>query len=150
MPILTVQHKTAYRYANPVTFGDHRMMMRPRDSHDLRLVDTALTIAPAASVRWMHDVFGNSVAVAHFTRPARELLVESRFELRALPAAGERGDAGGIRAAFPVQLRRRRHPRPRPHGGAALCRSRAQDRLLGAQLRRGGQDARHAGRSWWR
>jgi len=38
MPVLTVTHTTTYRYANPVTFGEHRMMMRPRDSHDLRLM----------------------------------------------------------------------------------------------------------------
>ena len=58
MPVLTVTHTTTYRYANPVLFGEHRMMMRPRDSHDLRLLDTALIIRPAGKVRWIHDVFG--------------------------------------------------------------------------------------------
>ena len=88
MTILNVLHRTRYRYANPVRFGDHRMMMRPRDSHDLRLIDTGLTISPAANVRWMHDVFGNSVAVAQFSAPGRELMVEScfRFEHYPLPA----------------------------------------------------------------
>jgi transglutaminase-like putative cysteine protease len=88
MPILKVVHRTRYSYANPVTFGDHRMMMRPRDSHDLRLLDTGLTLSPPATVRWMHDVFGNSVAVARFSEPATELLVESsfRFEHYPLPA----------------------------------------------------------------
>jgi hypothetical protein len=37
MKILTVHHATTYRYAEPVGFGEHRLMMRPRDSHDLRL-----------------------------------------------------------------------------------------------------------------
>jgi transglutaminase-like putative cysteine protease len=89
MSILNVLHRTCYRYANPVSFGDHRMMMRPRDSHDLRLLDTGLTISPAAEVRWMHDVFGNSVAVARFCEPGQELLVESsfKFEHFPLPAA---------------------------------------------------------------
>ena len=58
-----------YSYATQVSFGPHRMMMRPRDSHDLRLIDTALTITPSASVRWLHDVFGNSVAIAEFWSP---------------------------------------------------------------------------------
>ena len=62
MPVLNVFHRTVYRYANPVTFGEHRMMMRPRDSHDLRLLETSLMIQPAAEVRWLHDVFGNSLA----------------------------------------------------------------------------------------
>jgi len=89
MTILKVVHCTRYRYANPVTFGDHRMMMRPRDSHDLRLIDTSLTISPAASVRWLHDVFGNSVAVAQFAEPASELLVESSFRSQHYPLPAE-------------------------------------------------------------
>jgi transglutaminase-like putative cysteine protease len=89
MTILNVLHCTRYRYASPVRFGDHRMMMRPRDSHDLRLIATSLTISPAATVRWMHDVFGNSVAVARFHEDGQELLIESsfRFEHYPLPAA---------------------------------------------------------------
>jgi transglutaminase-like putative cysteine protease len=85
MTILSVLHRTRYSYAQPVTFGPHRLMMRPRDSHDLRLIDTALTISPAASVRWLHDVFGNSVAVADFTEPGGELLVESAFRAEHYP-----------------------------------------------------------------
>ena len=61
------------------------MMMRPRDSHDLRLLDTSLAISPTASVRWLHDVFGNSVAIANFTEPAAELIVESSFHAEHFP-----------------------------------------------------------------
>jgi transglutaminase-like putative cysteine protease len=85
MTILTVQHKTSYRYANPVSFGEHRLMFRPRDSHDLRLLDTALTITPPAAIRWLHDVFGNSIAIATFSETARELVFESRFRARHYP-----------------------------------------------------------------
>jgi transglutaminase-like putative cysteine protease len=87
MTILSVLHRTRYSYATQVTFGPHRLMMRPRDSHDLRLIDTALTISPAASVRWLHDVFGNSVAVADFAEPGGELLVESSFRAEHYPLA---------------------------------------------------------------
>jgi transglutaminase-like putative cysteine protease len=85
MTILSVLHRTRYRYARPVTFGEHRMMMRPRDSHDLRLIDTALTISPTANIRWLHDVFGNSVAIATFAEPGAELLVESSFHAQHFP-----------------------------------------------------------------
>jgi transglutaminase-like putative cysteine protease len=89
MTILKVTHRTRYSYAQPVTFAPHRLMMRPRDSHDLRLLDTALSIAPAASVRWLHDVFGNSVAIADFAGPANELLVVSSFRAEHYPLTGE-------------------------------------------------------------
>jgi transglutaminase-like putative cysteine protease len=85
MTILNVRHRTQYRYAEPVTFGPHRMMMRPRDSHDLRLIDTGLSVAPNATMRWLHDVFGNSVAIADFTEPGDELLVVSSFRAEHYP-----------------------------------------------------------------
>jgi len=85
MTVLSVSHKTVYRYAKPVRFGDHRMMLRPRDSHDLRLLDTALSISPPATVRWLHDVFGNSIAIASFREAAAELVVHSSFRAEHFP-----------------------------------------------------------------
>jgi transglutaminase-like putative cysteine protease len=87
MPVLTVAHTTTYRYAGEVTFGEHRMMMRPLDSHDLRLLETSLILRPAATVRWIHDVFGNSIAIARFSEPAAELHVESMFRAEHFPLA---------------------------------------------------------------
>ena len=75
MKYLTVRHETHYRYSAPVTFGAHRLMLRPRDSHDLRLVDAELTLSPPGEMRWMHDVFGNSVAQVEFAQAATELLI---------------------------------------------------------------------------
>lgn len=67
MPILSVRHVTVYRYRRPVAFGGHRIMFRPRDSYDQRLIEATLDIEPRpASLRWMFDVFGNGVAVADF------------------------------------------------------------------------------------
>ncbi len=63
---LRIRHATTYRYALPVSFGPHRLMLRPRDSFDLRVVDTALAISPQAGLRWMHDAYGNSVGMATF------------------------------------------------------------------------------------
>ena len=74
MKLLTVRHATTYRYAAPVTFGQHRLMLRPRDSHDLRLVGAELSLSPPGKVRWLHDVFGNSVALVDFDEPAAELV----------------------------------------------------------------------------
>jgi transglutaminase-like putative cysteine protease len=83
--LLTVRHRTIYRYVNPVTLGQHRLMCRPRDSHDLRLIETGLTISPPARVRWIHDVFGNSIAIASFSEPATELTIESSFKAEHFP-----------------------------------------------------------------
>jgi hypothetical protein len=34
---LRIQHKTSYRYHEPVSLGPHRLMLRPRESRELRL-----------------------------------------------------------------------------------------------------------------
>lgn len=81
MTILDVWHTTVYRYSRPVRLGDHRLMLRPRDSHDLRLIETNLNLSPPAAIRWVHDVFGNSIAVASFVEPATELRIESHLRL---------------------------------------------------------------------
>lgn len=82
MPLLTVRHVTTYRYRQPVAFGEHRMMFRPREGHDQRILDVQLDITPEPTgIRWLHDVFGNSVAVARFAGRARELRFESVVRL---------------------------------------------------------------------
>jgi len=92
MSILRIRHRTSYEYRSPVELGEHRLMTRPRDSHDLRLLDAALTIDPAPSeVRWIHDVFGNSIAIVHFDSSMRTLglTVTSDFRAEHFPADPE-------------------------------------------------------------
>ena len=87
MTILSVRHVTTYRYRRPVAFGEHRMMFRPRDSYDQKLLDARLAIAPRPSeFRWIHDAFGNCVAIAGFKGKARELRFESTIRLDHSPS----------------------------------------------------------------
>jgi transglutaminase-like putative cysteine protease len=87
MPLLTIHHKTEYRYTHPVAFGEHRIMLRPRDGHDLRVLSGSLKIVPEPmSLRWIHDVFGNSVAIATFDERADRLSVESTAMVEHNPA----------------------------------------------------------------
>ncbi len=82
MSLLTVRHVTTYRYADPVGLGEHRMMFRPRESHDLRLIEAQLDIEPRPTqLRWVHDVFDNSVAVATFSGRTTELRFDSAVTL---------------------------------------------------------------------
>ena len=78
LSVLTVRHITVYRYREPVRLGEHRMMFRPRASHDLKLLKTSLNILPNPSrLRWLHDVFDNSIAIAEFDGSTSELRFES-------------------------------------------------------------------------
>jgi transglutaminase-like putative cysteine protease len=87
MPLLTIHHKTEYRYAHPVAFGEHRIMLRPRDSHDQHVLSGDLRIEPEPmQLRWIHDVFGNSVAIATFDERAESLTVTSTATVEHNPA----------------------------------------------------------------
>jgi transglutaminase-like putative cysteine protease len=86
MPILDIRHVTTYRYRRPVAFGEHRMMFRPRDGHDQRLIHALIAITPQPTeLRWLHDVFGNSVGVARFSGRASELRFDSQVRLEHAP-----------------------------------------------------------------
>ncbi len=78
MTVLHIRHRTTYRYREPVRLGPHRLMLRPRESRDVRLLSSTLEVTPAASVSWTNDVFGNAVATAGFAGRADELAIESR------------------------------------------------------------------------
>ena len=92
MPRVRVTHETAYRYEKPVSLLSHRLMLRPRDSHDLRLLETKLTVSPpASSTRWAHDVFGNSVCYLAFDRArlVEHLVVVSTLDLHHYPTRAD-------------------------------------------------------------
>jgi transglutaminase-like putative cysteine protease len=89
MPRVRVVHTTEYRYARPVRLTAHRLMLRPRDSHDLSLLDATLSLSPpGVMTRWAHDVFGNSIAYVEFGPRETDLLrIISRLDLEHYPLA---------------------------------------------------------------
>lgn len=78
---LRIQHRTTYRYAEKVLFGPHRMLLRPREGHDIQIERSVLDVTPAHRIDWIRDVYGNSIAVAHFMERASELMVYSDLVL---------------------------------------------------------------------
>lgn len=80
--LLRIVHQTVYRYHRPVTFMPHRLVLRPREGHDLRVESLALATIPRSEIVWSRDVFGNSVAQAYFTEPGEELRIESDVTVR--------------------------------------------------------------------
>ena len=89
MPRVRVVHTTEYRYLRPVRLTAHRLMLRPRDSHDLRLVEATIGVTPApATTRWAHDAFANSVAILHWDDGRSDLLrITSVLALVHFPSA---------------------------------------------------------------
>ena len=82
MPILTIRHVTTYHYRRPVAFGEHRIMLRPRDDGDQKVLRSGIAITPEPTcIDWTHDDFGNYVATARFSERAAELRFDSTIDV---------------------------------------------------------------------
>ncbi len=89
LPLITlrIDHTTTFRYRQPVSLGPHRLLLRPRESRDLRLISSDVAVTPAAAVAWAHDVYGNAVATATFQTMADNLVIVSVAEIQLSTAA---------------------------------------------------------------
>ena len=72
-----ILHRTYYNFPDEVRLQPHALRLRPREGHDLRIESSSLIISPEASVRWQRDMEDNSIAIASFVSPARQLSIES-------------------------------------------------------------------------
>jgi transglutaminase-like putative cysteine protease len=89
MPVFSVKHVTTYSYTEPVRLGEHRMLLRPRDSNDQRLLNASLQIHPRPQrIRWIHDVFDNCLAIATFSGTTRKLTIENNITLEHYASEG--------------------------------------------------------------
>jgi transglutaminase-like putative cysteine protease len=101
MSSLRITHETLYQYNRSIRFGTHRLVLRPREGHDLQVERMVLTIEPDYSIEWSRDVFGNSVATVDFHTEAAQLRIVSQVDvLRGeMPRLAERS---GIGVNYPI------------------------------------------------
>jgi transglutaminase-like putative cysteine protease len=102
MPILSVKHVTTYHYQQPVAFGEHRMMLRPRDDDDQKVLHSEIEITPKPKqLAWTRDIFGNHVATADFAERAAELRVVSNVRLHHAAAGFRAADIEDFARTYP-------------------------------------------------
>jgi transglutaminase-like putative cysteine protease len=77
-----ILHRTYYNFSAAVQLGPHALRLRPREGHELRIESSILEIDPPATLRWQRDVEDNSVAIATFAAPARQLSIESQVVIQ--------------------------------------------------------------------
>ena len=77
MQRFNIFHETEYLYTNTVNLGPHRLLVRPRDDHNVRIESSRLSITPSALVIWHRDELDNSVALATFNSPTTRLVITS-------------------------------------------------------------------------
>lgn len=79
---IRIQHLTEYLFSAPVTFNQHRLLIRPREGHDVRIESSKLVISPAYHIKWQRDVFDNSLAVVSFKEPSDKLTIASEVVIQ--------------------------------------------------------------------
>jgi transglutaminase-like putative cysteine protease len=77
MQRLRIKHLTEYLFPSPVKLNPHRLLLRPREGHDLRIESSKLEISPAYNIKWQRDVFDNSLAIVSFNAPSNKLTIIS-------------------------------------------------------------------------
>ena len=77
MQRLRIQHLTEYLFPTQVTLNPHRLLLRPREGHDVRIESSSLEITPAYNIKWQRDVFDNSLAVVDFKERSDKLVIAS-------------------------------------------------------------------------
>jgi transglutaminase-like putative cysteine protease len=74
---LNISHVTEYRFFEPVSLLQHRLLLRPRENHNVHIESSTLEVFPAHTLQWKRDVLDNSVAVVTFLEPSDRLRIAS-------------------------------------------------------------------------
>ena len=106
MTLLFIRHETRYAYERPVSFGQHRLMVRPRDSHATRVVRATLTFSPAGETRWIYDAMGNCVCLFRPRGEASRLDIVSELTIERFPAPLSPVDIDNPHTAMPIVYER--------------------------------------------
>jgi transglutaminase-like putative cysteine protease len=110
MSRVRIVHTTTYRYAEPVAFGIHKLVVRPREGHDLQVENLSLRISPAGAVSWHRDIFGNSIALTSFSEPSDLLEFSSEATVFRRDHTSHRRLLDVLPAKFPVHYSRLEGP----------------------------------------
>lgn len=99
---LQLLHETCYSYSRPVSFTPHRLVLRPREGHDVQLISMNLETFPASRIHWYRDIIDNSIAMAEFSGTASELTIRSEFIIE-LPSL-ETANPAPLLITYPPQV----------------------------------------------
>jgi transglutaminase-like putative cysteine protease len=103
--LISISHVTRYSYDRPVAFGPHRLLVRPRDGHDMRVLEAHLVISPVAKLHWQFDVFGNSVAHAVFSEMSDSLEIRSDLLIKRYAGHSDHEVLAHLPSLMPLEYR---------------------------------------------
>ena len=103
MTAIRIRHRTTYAYRRRVSLGPHRLLLRPRESRDLRLISSEIKVTPAGALTWAQDVFGNDVATVTFSAMTDVLAIDAAAELELHASAWPVFDIAASAIVYPFR-----------------------------------------------
>ncbi|MEP6776885.1 MAG: transglutaminase family protein [Chthoniobacterales bacterium] len=82
---LGLRYETIYRYEQPVGFSPHEVRLFPRPDRFSRVNRLDFKTTPESNVRFVRDVFDNTIASCFFAETAPELRIELAIDLELEP-----------------------------------------------------------------
>ena len=80
--IYRISHRTTYKYAYPVSVGNHVACLKPRSFANNQVIASALQIVPSPATHTERaDYFGNCLSFFTIGEPHRTLTVEAKSEV---------------------------------------------------------------------
>jgi transglutaminase-like putative cysteine protease len=98
--IYKIRHRTTYKYAYPVSVGNHVACLTPRSYANNQVLHRSLQITPTPITQTERmDYFGNLLCFFMVSEPHKELVVEATSEVIRAPDIGDvAGNATGLHA----------------------------------------------------
>jgi transglutaminase-like putative cysteine protease len=101
MQRLRIKHVTEYHFPAEVTLNPHKLLLRPREGHDVRIESSKLHITPAYNIKWQRDVLDNSLAIVSFLERSNKLTIASEVTIQHYEQAPYDFRAEGYAVSYP-------------------------------------------------
>ncbi len=82
MQRLRIKHLTEYHFPDEVTLNPHKLLIRPREGHYVRIESSKLVISPKYKIKWQRDVLDNSLAIVQFLERTNKLTIASEVVIQ--------------------------------------------------------------------
>ncbi|MFA5984973.1 MAG: transglutaminase family protein [Methylococcaceae bacterium] len=79
---LQIKHLTAYQFPEAVKLLPHRLLLTPRENHDVHIESSELIISPEYQLQWQRDVQDNALVNVSFSLSSTQLSITSLVIIR--------------------------------------------------------------------
>jgi transglutaminase-like putative cysteine protease len=77
-----LRHTTQYEYAEKVHFSPHHVILRPRENHEIRVLNFSLSTMPSGRITWFRDAQENSIARCTISGESKQMVIHAEMTVQ--------------------------------------------------------------------